>query len=97
MMRKTFALIMLVALLVGLLKGASNGYLSVFDASPKDLKLSVRSENSTVIVKWELRGGSIVRALAGKRDAVIFVYPDWVEDGDKWSVLGDARNLCPCL
>ncbi|WP_297513434.1 hypothetical protein [Thermococcus sp.] len=94
MLRKTLAFVVLFILAFwGLQKASSGGYLSAFDASPDNLNLSVQSEDNTVIVKWELRGGSIVRALAGGRDAVILVYPGWVENNDSWLVLGDVRNL----
>ena len=95
MPRKILTLaVLLVVVIWGLQRASSNGYLSAFDASPKNLKLSVHSENNTVTVQWELRGGSIVRALAGGRDAIVLVYPDWVEkDEDSWVVLGDPVNL----
>ncbi|AJC72642.1 hypothetical protein X802_01565 [Thermococcus guaymasensis DSM 11113] len=99
MLRKTLAFVVLFILaLWGLQKASSGGYLSAFDASPDNLNLSVQSENNTVIVEWELQGGSIVRTLAGGRDAVILVYPGWVEDSEgSWLVLGDAENLSLAL
>jgi len=98
MLRKTLAFVVLFILAFwGLQKASSGGYLSAFDASPDNLNLSVQSEDNTVIVKWELQGGSIVRTLAGGRDAVILVYPGWVEDNDSWLVLGDAENLSVAL
>ncbi|CAI1492106.1 conserved exported protein of unknown function [Thermococcus nautili] len=98
MLRKILAFVVLfIIALWGLQKASSSGYLSAFDASPGDLNLSVRSENNTVTVEWELRGGGIVRALAGGRDAVILVYSGWVENNDSWLVLGDVRNLSVTL
>jgi len=98
MLRKTLVLaVLFIIALWGLQKASSSGYLSAFDASPKNLNLSVQSENNTVTVEWELQGGRIVRALAGGRDAVILVYPSWVENNDSWLVLGDPKNLSAAL
>ncbi|WP_456422179.1 hypothetical protein [Thermococcus sp.] len=98
MPRKTLALaVLLLVAIWGLQRASSNGYLSAFDASPKNLKLSVHSENNTVTVQWELKGGRVVRALAGGRDAIVLVYPDWVEKEDSWVVLGDPVNLSVSL
>jgi len=82
----------------GVQKAAHRGYLSALDTSPENLKLKVHSGNNVVTVEWELKGGSIVRALAGGRDAIVLVYPDWVEkDEDSWVVLGDPENLSVSL
>jgi len=98
MLRKILAFVVLfIIALWGLQKAASSGYLSAFDTSPTNLNLSVRSENNTVTVEWELRGGSIVRALAEGRDAVILAYPGWVENNDSWLVLADPKNLSVAL
>ncbi len=95
MLRKTIALVLLLMVaLLGLLKASSSGYLSALDAHPSDLNLSVRAENNTLTVEWTLEGCKIVRSLSRGRDAVILVYPGWVEKGDGvWSVIGDVSNV----
>ena len=99
MPRKTIALVLLLMVVLwGLLKASSSGYLSGFDAHPSDLNLSVRAENNTLTVEWTLEGGKIVRSLSRGRDAVILVYPGWVETEDGvWSVIGDASNVSVVL
>ncbi len=79
-------------LVLGVQRAASNGYLSAFDASPPDLHLSVHAETNGVTVEWQLGGGKIVRSIAGGRDAVILIYPAWVEDGDSWRFIADIGN-----
>ncbi|WP_297072964.1 hypothetical protein [Thermococcus sp.] len=99
MSHKTIALALLIMVtLWGFLKASSSGYLSGFDAHPSDLNLSVRAENNTLTVEWTLEGGEIIRAISKGRDAVILVYPGWVETEDGvWSVIGDASNVSVVL
>ena len=83
----------------GLLKIASSGYLSDFDAHPGDLNLSVMAtSNNTLTVEWTLESGKAVRALSHGRDAVILVYPGWVEKEDcVWSIIADVSNVSVVL
>ncbi len=97
-LNRILVLLMLIALLLwGLQKAASRGYFSEFDASPGDLNFSVHAETNVITIEWKLHGGSIVRSLAGGRDAVILVYPGEVEQDASWRDIVDIPNVSVVL